>query len=459
MRPRNTLFLVLLLAAIVGYLYFVEREKIADEQRTDTVLDVEADAVTAVTLTYPDREIVVERRDGAWHMTKPVDAEADAVMVQNLVRGVAEAELKKTIDAPADLAPFGLAPPQVTVTLTAGERTLPAIRVGKDTAVGFMTYVQRDDTTAVQLTGSGFRTSVDKQPKDLRDKTILRFADDAVDAITLRGREGAVELAKVDGAWSITAPTAYRADNNAVRALLSTLRNLRATDFAAEAPDAAALAGYGLEPPQREIALRAGDTPITLAIGAEFEQGLYVRAGDRPTVFVIGKWASGDLDKGVNELRDKTLLTFDPTQATAITVTRGGTGAYTLQAAGGRWSLAGSDQPLDAAAVDAFVGALSRLTGTQVLSADAGDPAAWGLAPPAVTIDVRGDDGALLGTIRAGSHSPDPPATQYTAMRDGDPAVFQLRDDQFRQLDQQAGDFVAAPAAPPPPAAPAASDE
>ena len=49
-------------------------------------------------------------------MTKPVDAAADELTVKNLLRAIADAEVKKTIDdPPQDLLPFGLAPPFVTI--------------------------------------------------------------------------------------------------------------------------------------------------------------------------------------------------------------------------------------------------------------------------------------------------------------------------------------------------------
>ncbi|MDX2168497.1 MAG: DUF4340 domain-containing protein [Deltaproteobacteria bacterium] len=446
MRLRNTVFLAALLAAIVAYLYFVERKHIEQEAKKETLLTVNADAVTAVTLAYPDREIALEQRDGTWYVTKPVEALADGVAVKNMIRAIADAEVKKTIDdPPADLAPFGLAQPEVTVTLSEKGQPLPALKVGKTTGVSFSTYVQRADQPKIFLTGSGFHAGMDKQPKDLRDKTIVSLDDTAVSAVELRGPNGVVALAKQDGNWMITAPSQHRADNNAVRALLSTVRNLRATDFANDKPADADLAAYGLDHPARELVLHSGDQAVTLQLGKESEQGLYVRTADRPTVFVIGKWAKADLDKGVNELRDKTILTFDPTQVGSLVVTRGDGGAFTLTATDGKWALSGSDQPVNPAAASSFVGTLSRLVGTQVLAEAAGDLAAYGLAPPTLSVTVKTPDGAALGTVHLGSRSPNPPAVEYTAMRDGDPAVFQLRDNQFKQLDRSPGAFVQIP--------------
>ena len=136
-------------------------------------------------------------------------------------------------------------------------------------------------------------------------------------------------------------------------------------------------------------------------------------------------------------------------------------GHYTLRSADGKWSLEGSDQAVNSAAVDSFLAALSRLNGNQVLADASGDLAAYGLATPAVIITVKGKDDVLIGTVRAGSHSPNPPAVQYTVKRENEPTVFELRDFQFKQLDKQPADFIAPPAPPPgaaPPIAPPESE-
>lgn len=449
MRARYTIVLALILLGLGAYLYFVESKQQAEGEKKQTLLDVKPDDVTGLTLTYGDREIALEQRNGAWRMIKPVAAAADDLAVKNLVRAIADAEVKKSIDdPPQDLLPFGLAPPFVTIAITAKDGTaVPAIKVGKTTAVSYSTYVQRADKPAVFLTPSSFRSGVDKQPKDLRDKAILSFDDADITAITLRGADGgAVELAKKDGNWWIEQPARYRADNSAVRALLSTLRTLRATDFANDNPAPADLATYGITPPQRQLVLHAGaDKTVTLDIGNATDQGLYVRSGDRPTTFVVGKWLQSDLGKGVNELRDKTLLTFDPTAAAAIAVSRADGTDFTLASKDGQWTLEGASAPTNQATALAFVGALSRLAGSQVLADSAADLAAYGLAPPAITIRVTGSDGERLATVRIGSMTPHPPATEHTAQREGDPAVMQLGEFQFNQVDKKPDDFTRPP--------------
>src|SRR5512147_2333375 len=100
MRLRNTLILALLLLGLGAYLYFVESKQIAEEAKKTKLVDFNPDDVTALTLTYPDREIVLEKSDGVWRLTKPVQTAADDITVKNLLRAIADAEVKKTLDEP-----------------------------------------------------------------------------------------------------------------------------------------------------------------------------------------------------------------------------------------------------------------------------------------------------------------------------------------------------------------------
>src|SRR5690606_5430754 len=155
-----------------------------------------------------------------------------------------------------------------------------------------------------------------------------------------------------DGGWMIEGPSAQRADSATVRAMLSTIRNLRATDFANDQPAPADLETYGLATPRREFVLRArADREHRPLVGAETDQGLDLKTGDRPTTFIVGKWVAGDLTKGVADLRDRTLLTFDPTTVGTITVARPAENeTVTLTRGDAGWTVSGVTEAVDSEA-------------------------------------------------------------------------------------------------------------
>ncbi len=452
MRFRSTLILAVVLLGLGAYLYFIELGRVAQEGIKEKLLSFEPDDVSAVTLTYPDREIVLRRSDGEWRLTAPVDAPAEDSSVQRLIEAIADCEINKTLDdVPDDLAPFGLDPPSVTVHIAIPDHELPLVRVGKTTPVGNSAYVQRSDQPQIRLTASSFHTNVNKQANDLRDRLILRFDKDEVRRLALRGEGGDIVLSKATDGWNIEEPGPYTADAGTVGSFLSTLSTLRATDFAAENPSD--LTTYGLEAPRRTIALSIGadGTETDLLVGGENDkQEIYVKSADRPTVYTAGSWLSRDFNKGVNDFRDKTVLSFEPADVKAVEVTRDGAETFVLKRNdSGDWAMAEAEGAVDGGGIDRFVNALSNLDGYEIASEGADDLASYGLAPPTVNITVRATDDTSIGTVRLGSYKPDPPETQYTAMREGGSTVFHLREYLFKQLDKKKSDFLSKPTAVP----------
>jgi hypothetical protein len=114
----------------------------------------------------------------------------------------------------------------------------------------------------------------------------------------------------------------------------------------------------------------------------------------------------------------------------------------------GGWSVAGSAESAKSDEIDTLIGELERLTGFEIAAdgaADIPDLAAYGLAPPTLTITVLGRDDADLGTVRLGTYIREAPRTDYAAIREGGDTVFHIRQYVFDRLDKSRGDLVTAP--------------
>ena len=147
MSLRRILALLVLVAALGTYLYVYELPQAEKEGKKDKLLAVDKDAVTGISLVFPDRQIDLRKDDKGWRLVKPLAAPADDSAVKGLVTTIADAEIQKTIDElPQDLASFGLDKPDPTVTLTLkdGTQTAP-LAVGKNTAIGGKTYARKDE--------------------------------------------------------------------------------------------------------------------------------------------------------------------------------------------------------------------------------------------------------------------------------------------------------------------------
>jgi len=130
-------------------------------------------------------------------------------------------------------------------------------------------------------------------------------------------------LAKNDAAkWQITAPKPWKADQDSVSSLLSTLSPLDSDRVVEE--KAADLGAYGLAQPKLKLTItEKNKKPEELLLGDDTptSSGTYAAVKGDPRVFVIASYHKSSLDKSANDLRDKRLLTFDSEKLSRVELT------------------------------------------------------------------------------------------------------------------------------------------
>ncbi len=138
-------------------------------------------------------------------------------------------------------------------------------------------------------------------------------------------RKGAdpVTVAKTDGKWAITGPKAMPADQEAVTMILSTLSLLNADRVVEE--KAADPKQYGLDAPAVELDI-TGKGTHQLLLGDDTPAGgdVYAALGADPRVFTVSSYNKTSLDKSLNDLRDKSLLTVNPDNVSRVELIKKG---------------------------------------------------------------------------------------------------------------------------------------
>lgn len=458
MRPRNTLLLLLVLIALGGYLYWVELPGQEREAESKKLVALKKDAVTGMTLAYPDRTIVLEKSpEGHWRLTSPVAADADDAVVNNMLTAIEVADVSRTLEDVGDkLASYGLAPPEVTVTLTLKEGSVPPLKVGKTTQVGSAAYIQKGDDPKVYIGTMAFQSGMKKQVKDLRDKSVLAFEDQDVRKVELE-KDGAVVTAErgEGDKWRITKPSDYPADAAEIRALLASIRGLRADDFVSDDP-AADLATWGLTDPQLKVTVWTGKDAAqkTLLFGKfkddePSKKGIYAKRGELPAVVTLPDFALKNVDKSVSTLRDKTVLTFAKEQAAKLAVTRKDGLGYTLVKRDGAWHIEEAGEGAERGpTMTRFLDDLAAFKGTDIMSEDpSADLREWGLGTPDMTVVVSDAEGKTLGTL-IGARGPEPvgdPNAKAFVSAAGSGIVYVVKPFVYDRIDKKRTDFRDAP--------------
>jgi hypothetical protein len=150
-----------------------------------------------------------------------------------------------------------------------------------------------------------------KPPADTPPK-ILALAEGDITKVVLMKGAYETDLQKAGDKWQITAPMPYAADQAAASQLVASAANV-SSDRVVE-DKASNVSGYGLTAPILEVDITGKGGKISkLKIGDDTptNSGSYAMLEGDPRVFTVASYVKTGLDKSLNDLRDKRLLTFD----------------------------------------------------------------------------------------------------------------------------------------------------
>jgi hypothetical protein len=350
-RGRSLLILVVIALGLGAYLYFVEmkRDTSAPEEKKTRAFTVESGKIVEVEVHNSTGNVTTIRKaNDAWSVVAPVASAADMQAVGSLVGTLETLDIQKVIDEnPSSVAPYGLEPPRYSLTFKIdGDPAPHKLNIGAKTPTGADMYARIDGQPKLFTITAFTDDMLNKSPFDLRDKTVMKFEREGLDAITVEATGApTVTLAKKGDDWRITAPIDARADVNPVEMLINRAAQVQAKSVeSGEAPNAppptpADLKKFGLDKPQLVATFGAGSTRATLALGGKKDDAtIYARDMSRPVIFSVEKSLLDDLKKKADDLRLKDVFAFRSFTVSGLDITYAGT-TYTL----GKAKPAGTD--------------------------------------------------------------------------------------------------------------------
>ncbi|MBZ5571517.1 MAG: DUF4340 domain-containing protein [Acidobacteriia bacterium] len=152
---------------------------------------------------------------------------------------------------------------------------------------------------------------------------VLSLKQEDISGIDLKkkGGEELVLSRDATGKWQIIAPKPLPVEQATVSPMLSTLSSLNSDRLVEE--KAGNLGPYGLADPVLEAGItEKNNLTHKLLLGDDTPTGnaVYAKLEGDPRVFTIPSYSKTSLDKGVNDLRDKRLLTVDSEKISKVEV-------------------------------------------------------------------------------------------------------------------------------------------
>jgi hypothetical protein len=318
----STLTLVLVLAGLGAYIYFVDSRQPASGAEAKTkVFAVESDKIDELRITAKGESSVLVKKDSGWQITEPAPADADTTESSSFVTNLASLEVGRVVDEnPSDLTPYGLAQPRIKLAFKAQGNAGGEILLGDKTPTQGDLYAMKTGEKRVFLVPAYLETTFEKNTFELRDKRVVKFERDKVDSVQVARGADTMKMTRAGSDWKVEQPTAGRADYSAVEGLITRLSTAGMATLVEAQP--ADLAKYGLDKPAVTITLGAGSSQTVLEVGKTEGERRFARDRARPMVFTLDTTLTDDLNKPFDDYRKKDLFEFRPFNVDRVRVTR-----------------------------------------------------------------------------------------------------------------------------------------
>jgi hypothetical protein len=402
---RSTIALVVVLAGLGGYIYFVTNKLpeggAPDAKKQEKVFaSLQPEKIDEVKVSTAAGDATTLKKDGtAWKITQPSELPASESEVSGLTSALGSLEITRVIDEnPANLNDYGLSNPRVEIDFKAsGDKDYKKLYIGEKTPTGGDLFAKRNDDKKVFLIAAANDTSFNRTTFDLRDKTLLKFERDKVDALDISAGGKTLAIAKDGGEWKMSKPVQTSADFGSVEGLVGRLQTVQMKSIAADNATPADLKKFGLDKPEATVNLSLGSAKATLLFGGKAaDNTVYARDASKPSVVTVESALLDDMKKGADDYRRKDVFQFRPFNATHIEITRNGQTIALDRVKGqgdnapDKWKRvtpAGGD--VDKEKSDNLLGKLSNIR----VSSFVDSTAKTGLDKPAMTVVVKFDEG------------------------------------------------------------------
>jgi uncharacterized protein DUF4340 len=439
---KSTLALVVVLAGLGAYIYFVTWKQPpggdTGKKQEKVFASLESDKVEEIKVSSASGEATsLKKENGAWQVTQPIAVKADDSEVSGITSALSSIEMTRVVDEnPTNLTDYGLSNPRILLNFKAsGDKDYRKLLIGEKSPTGGDLFAKRNDEKRVFLIPAFQESMFNKSTFDLREKTLLKFDRDKVDGIDIVAAGKTTALAKQGTDWKLTKPLEVRADFSAVEGLVGRLQSAQMKSIVTADPTPDDLKKYGLDKPETTVNIKAGSATATLLLGGKTaENTVYARDLSKPAVMTVEGTLADEVKKGADDYRRKDLFEFRPYNATRIEITRPqGTVVFERVKGQGenaqdKWRRV-SPNAADADR-DKVEGMLSRLSNMRA-SAFVESTAKTGLDKPAMTVAVKFEDGKKEERVTFGKEG-----DTVHASRPGEPGAAKADTADFTEVNK-----------------------
>ncbi|MER3446989.1 MAG: hypothetical protein C4291_09170 [Candidatus Dadabacteria bacterium] len=286
LKFSGTLIAALILALILGYLYFFQIRKPGEYVRQRVFPAVNVEQIDEIELKYPSYTLVCRKEEEKWFIFEDTRRfKADDRIIYRMTKDISQMKIEKVISENAnDLSGFGLDKPEVEVNAKTPKKKYRVL-IGTESPTGSGVYIRVDNDSRVILVN---RDSVEgfliKSVSDLRDRRIISLRN--VSALEIEKGNIRISIIKRGNNWEVEGDKSIRVSGSRVQDLLEGIEGLEIEKFVDDNPSD--LSPYGLDKPETRIVISDADKKKTLLFGKRENGKVYAKIADEKSVYLVG---------------------------------------------------------------------------------------------------------------------------------------------------------------------------
>jgi len=444
MKLKGLLIACLVLAALLGALYWSNRHPADSASSTKTatdaapkILSLAPQDITGLTIQSEAQPAVTLARNnsGQWQITAPQPLAADQDSVSSLLSTLsslsAERLLEDKVSRPAS---YGLAAPAVQIDIALKDNQSKQVLIGDQTPSGNAFYAMLQGDPRLFTVATYTKSSLGKSSEDLRDKRLISADFDKVTQLELTTDQAGVKqditLARNKDSWQIVKPGPFRAGADQVDDLIRSLKDAKMETGSSSKESSNAAAFKSATPVAEAKILGASGTQV-LEIRKSKEQ-YYAKSSILPGVYEVSASVGTGLNKSLDDLRNKRLFDFGFEDPNRIEI-HDGSKSYFFTRSGSDWY--GPDgKKVDGVSFASLLGDIRDLAASKFPDS--------GFTTPAIEILVTSKDSKDVERVSIAKSGQD-----YIAKRENEPALYELSSASIQELQRSAGNIKPAASA------------
>ena len=413
MKNRGLIIAALVLAALLGLLYWSNRHPPSENANTSlptptepapNILTLNESDINKIELKKKGADQIVIAKDssGKWQITSPKPIGVDDAAISSMLSTLSSLNSELLVEEKAtNLGQYGLAEPKLEVNITDKNNTARELLVGDDTPTGSGAYAQLAGDPRVFTIASFTKTSLDKGLNDLRDKRMITAEADKITRLELIFKQQTIEFSRDKEQWQILKPKPLRADGTKVDELVRKITDAKMDLTAASSETPSPSSTPGASPSKGPTPAIKNDPASGFAAGSviatvkvttdsgtqqievrKSKDDYYAKSSVTDGVYKVAAELGQALDKKLDDFRNKKVFDFGDADPSKVEI-HDGSKAYVLSKSGDDWTAA-DGKKYEKAGVDALISKLRELQAT--------DFAASGFGTSALQMTITSND-------------------------------------------------------------------